>query len=101
MMRFSVHNILLLSHPEKPENAFNDVKLFIFSPKHIINNGKFIENSLTRDASGVWMCTLPDVSLNLDDNIEYWIYAEKSNLGYFTNQILAVQGNCRARCVEF
>lgn len=82
------------SFPEKPGDVLNNVKIFIFSPKHIIKSDKFIESHLTRDANGVWICSLPDVALNLDDNIEYWIYAEKSNLGYFTNHISAVQGNC-------
>jgi hypothetical protein len=80
--------------PENADEAFNDVKIFIFSPKRILNQGKFIEKQLTRDArSGVWICEMAGVALNLDDNIEYWIYVEKSNLGYFTKQILAVQGN--------
>jgi hypothetical protein len=65
----------------------------MFKPKHLITSGKFIEHRLTRDKSGeVWMYEMPDVTLNLHDSIEYWIYAEKSNLGYFTQHILAVQG---------
>ena len=61
---------------------------------HVIESGKFIEHQLTRDVSEeVWMYEMPDVILNLHDIIEYWIYAEKSNLGYFTQHILTAQGN--------
>lgn len=91
---FPIHVFTLKFFAEKPDEAFNDVKIFIFSPKRILNKGKFIEKQLTRDSrGGVWICEMADVSLTLNDNIEYWIYVEKSNLGYFTSQILAVQGN--------
>lgn len=78
------------------EDPFQSVKIFIFKPKHLIKSGKFIEQSLTRDRSGeVWIYEMPDVVLNLHDKIEYWIYAEKSNLGYITQHILSVQGKLK------
>lgn len=84
------------------EDPFQTVKIFIFKPKHLISSGKFIEHHLTRDKSGeMWIYEMPDVTLNLHDTIEYWIYAEKSNLGYFSQHILAVQGKIFImRCVS-
>lgn len=54
---------------------------------------KFIENQLTRDDGGLWIYEMTSVALNSYDVIEYWLYIEKSNIGYFTSQILKVQGN--------
>lgn len=58
-----------------------------------MNNSKFIEAHLTRDANGLWSFDDAGAEWSAADNIEYWLSVENSNLGYYTNSILRVQGN--------
>lgn len=87
---------------EEKNEAFNDAKILIFSPKSIVNNSSvgFIENQLTRDDTGLWIYVMPNVTLmSANDIIECWFYIEKdARIGYFASLIFKVQGES---CLTF
>lgn len=44
------------------------------------------------DGNGLWRFEDESFFWSAEDSIEYWLSVETSNLGYYSNQIVKVQG---------
>jgi hypothetical protein len=72
----------------------SDARVFIILSKgNNINNLKFIDVQLTRDENGLWIYDDSSTEWSVSDSVEYWLNVEVSNLGYFANKAVKVQGN--------
>jgi hypothetical protein len=79
------------------DEAFDDAQIFIFTSNAIMNNdSNSTVNQLTRNEKGLWIYTMPNAaisSMNANDFIEYFVYANKANYGFFTSHyVLNIQG---------
>lgn len=45
------------------------------------------------DERDVWHCEYRDNSLLTSDFIEYWVYIEKNNVGYYSTDVFTIDGN--------
>lgn len=45
------------------------------------------------DERDVWLCEYRDNSLLPSDVIEYWVYIEKDNMGYYNSDMFSIDGN--------
>lgn len=51
---------------------------------------------MVRDGSGLWFYEIrTNVPLKYNDIIEYWVYVEHPNVGFFSNGVFKVQGEYR------
>jgi hypothetical protein len=46
---------------------------------------------LTRNDNGFWIYDDADTEVNF--NVEYWLQVEQSDVGYYSNGVVKVQGN--------
>lgn len=60
-----------------------------------MNSLKFVDVELTSDGNGMWIYEDASFMWNVDDSLEYWLSVEASNLGYYSNQVVKVQGKER------
>lgn len=44
------------------------------------------------DERGLWKCDYRDNNLGPFDIFEYWIYAEKNGYGFYSSEIVKVEG---------
>lgn len=47
---------------------------------------------MTKDDSGLWIYETSNTAFTSDDSIEYWVYVEYNNLGYYTSQNVKLKG---------
>lgn len=95
------HNLILFSlfclfsfFKEDGNVIISDARVFIMlSRSNNMNNLKFIDAQLARDVNGFWSYDDSSVEWSFDDNIEYWLNVETSNLGYYVNKVVKIQGN--------
>lgn len=78
---------------EENDDVLSDVRIFVFTSKGLINNLQYVESTLTKDDSGLWIYQTSNTAFTSDDSIEYWIYVEHNNLGYYTSQNVKVKGD--------
>ncbi|XP_070491505.1 beta-1,3-glucan-binding protein-like isoform X2 [Chironomus tepperi] len=76
---------------EEYDDVLSDVKIFIFTSKGLINNLQYVESTLTKDDSGLWIYQTSNTAFTSDDSIEYWLYIQHNNLGYYTSQNVKVK----------
>ena len=83
---------LTLYFNSESTDAYTSVKVLLFLPTNKFP--KFIEYELKRDKDSerLWIYEMQNVPLKFNDVIEYWIYAENSNVGFFDNNVVRVQG---------
>ncbi|KAG5679686.1 hypothetical protein PVAND_009239 [Polypedilum vanderplanki] len=75
---------------QEKRDVFNDVRIFVFASKSLINNLKFVESELKRDVNGLWTYETTNVDLTADDSIEYWMYVECNKLGRYVTNVIKV-----------
>jgi hypothetical protein len=57
-------------------------------------NPKLIEAQLVRDdESGIWYYDYRDNNLLSNDIIEYWTFIEKYGVGYYSSDMISINGN--------
>lgn len=59
----------------------------------LTKNTKIIERQLEwDDERGLWRCQYRDSALKPFDIFEYWTYVEKNGYGYFSSEVLNMEG---------
>lgn len=84
---------------EENVDVLGDVRIFIFTSKGLINNLQYVESTLTKDDSGLWIYQTSNTAFTFDDSIEYWMYVEHNNFGYYTSQNVKVKGETFLLCI--